>query len=49
MPIEIPKIQPIDEIASYLNIIFDNSLDETGKQINMLCLDETPTATQGNF
>ena len=60
---ETPCTQPIDEVASYLNvmctnknlsnqdvlqslqIIFDDSLDKQGKQINMIRLNETPAST----
>ena len=58
-----PRTQPIDEVASYLNvmhtnknlsnqdvlwslqIIFDDSLDEQGEQINMIHLNEMPVST----
>ena len=66
-PIEIPCTQPIDEIASYLNvvrsnrnlsnqkvlqslqIVFDDTLDETGEQINTLHLNDNPTPTKEDF
>ena len=34
------------EVLRLLQIIFDDILDETGKQINTLCLDENPTPNQ---
>ena len=59
--------QPINEIASYLNmvwtnrnlsnqevlqslqIIFNNTLDKTGKQINMIHLNNDPIPTRKDF